>query len=564
MIPQPSDQFIDPLSQLRFDVESGNIWLDEHRMLLLHTRALGAFRKELLNSLGAERARGLLVRMGFASGQQDAELAKKLVGAGTLEDVFLLGPRLHMMEGVARVNIVKSELDLAKGSFYGEFVWENSWEAETHLQDFGIGQEPACWTQIGYASGYVTAFMNRFVVFKEVDCIGKGDRHCSIVGKPAEEWQDSDDYIRMFRPDSIVGQLLELQEEVAQLRASLHGGPPAGNLIGVSPGFKSAFELIQKAAPQPITVLLLGETGVGKEMFARWIHEHSPRAHKPFVAVNCAAMPNELIEAELFGVEKGAYTGAQRSRPGRFERAHGGTLFLDELGELTLPAQAKLLRALQTGEIERLGDDVTRKVDVRLIAATNVNLAQAAKEGRFRPDLYYRINTYPVTIPPLRDRPTDIPPLVEAMIEKYSVLYHKKLKGLTDRAAKMVQQYEWPGNIRELENMIERGVLLAPANGRIELSHLFAGVDYLPPETARVGGTGTLDTAAPGSLDQLLGQMLDAGFDWHEHEARIFALATKKAGGNLAKAARLLGVSRRQMAYRMDQIDQGLQQVPRR
>jgi transcriptional regulator with PAS, ATPase and Fis domain len=153
----------------------------------------------------------------------------------------------------------------------------------------------------------------------------------------------------------------------------------------------------------------------------------------------------------------------------------------------------------------------------------------------------------------LRDRPTDIPPLVEAMLEKYSVLYHKKLKGLTDRAAKMVQQYEWPGNIRELENMIERGVLLAPANGRIELSHLFAGVDYLQPETARVGGTGTLDTGQPGGLDQLLGQMLDAGFDWHEHEARVFALATKKAGGNLAKAARLLGVSRRQMAYRIAQ-----------
>ncbi|RTL51603.1 MAG: AAA family ATPase, partial [Rhodocyclaceae bacterium] len=291
---------IDPRTRLRFDGERGTIWLDEHRMVLQHARALGALRNELFASLGEERAHGLLVRMGFASGQQDAELVKKLVGEGSPEDFFLMGPRLHKLEGVVNVTTVRSDLDIAKGKFYGEFAWENSWEAEAHIHDFGIGHSPACWTQIGYASGYVTAFMNRFVVFKEVQCVAKGDSHCYIVGKPAEEWEDSDDHIRLFRPDSIVGQLMELQDEVAKLRASLGEDKAAGNLVGVSTGFKTAFSLIQQAAPQPVSVLLLGETGVGKEMFARWIHQHSARAHKPFIAVNCAAIPTELIESELF------------------------------------------------------------------------------------------------------------------------------------------------------------------------------------------------------------------------------------------------------------------------
>ena len=386
-------------SRLRFNVDEGQIWLDENRMLLLHARSMGALRRELFDSLGAERAKGLLIRMGFVSGQQDAELAKKLLGAGDPYDVFRIGPELHAFEGLVKATIVQADLDWERGSFAGEVDWRNSWEADSHLQLFGIGEDPACWTIVGYASGYVTQFFNRPVIFKETACVACGDALCHIVGKPLEAW-GHDPYLDYFKPEDLQGQLDEMREEISRLRKTLCSGRTAGNLIGASSGFRSAFDLVSKAAASPITVLLLGETGVGKEMFARWLHDHGNRAEQPFVAVNCAAIPHDLIESELFGVQKGAYTGAQVSRAGRFERAHGGTLFLDEVGDLSPAAQVKLLRVLQTGEVERLGDDHTRKIDVRLVAATNVDLQQAIAAGRFRADLYYRLATYPVVIPP--------------------------------------------------------------------------------------------------------------------------------------------------------------------
>ena len=539
-------------SRLRFSIDRGEIWLDENRMLLLHARALGALRREVFDSLGVERARGLLIRMGFASGQQDAELAKKLYGAGDPYDVFRIGPELHSFEGLVKATIVDAELDWERGSFIGEVDWENSWEADSHLQHFGIGEDPVCWTLVGYASGYVTQFFNRFIVFRETACVAKGDHKCHVVGKPAEAWGD-DAYLNYFKPENIQGQLDEMREEISRLRQTLCATRPAGDLIGSSPGFKAAFDLISKAAASPITVLLLGETGVGKEMFARWIHEQGDRAGKPFVAVNCAAIPHELIESELFGVQKGAYTGAQASRAGRFERAHGGTLFLDEVGDLSLAAQVKLLRVLQTGEVERLGDEQTRKIDVRLVAATNVDLQQAIAAGRFRADLYYRLATYPVVIPPLRQRRSDIPPLAAALIEKYQGAYHKKLQGISDRAMRALMDHDWPGNVRELENLIERGVLLAPNGGQIELDHLFAGGAPQPVTGAEVDRAGVVGSEGEASNSRLCEQILQPGFNLEQHESRLLELAVQRAGGNLTHAARLLGITRRQLAYRLRQ-----------
>ncbi|MBD3654946.1 sigma-54-dependent Fis family transcriptional regulator [Marinobacter sp.] len=536
-------------SHLRFNIDEGSIWLDENRMLLLHACALGALRKELIQSLGVQRAKGLLLRMGFESGQRDADLARKLTGTGEPYEVFQIGPQLHAFEGLVKATITEADIDWEKGTFFGTVDWQGSWEAESHIQAFGIGTESACWTLAGYASGYVTRFFNRFVVFREELCLCCGDDKCSIVGKPAEEWDDQE-YVKLFKPDNIDLEIRELKEEVSSLRESLGLQRGRGDLVGESQAFRSAFNLLERAADSPINVLLLGETGVGKEVFAHWLHKHSSRADKPFIAVNCSAIPHDLIESELFGVRKGAFTGADESRRGRFERADGGTLFLDEIGDLSPSAQVKLLRVIQTGEVERLGDDKTIKVNVRLVAATNVNLQDAIASGTFRSDLYYRLSTYPVNIPPLRERKSDIPLLADAMIAKYAPVYSKTIKGLSDKAAHGLMEYDWPGNVRELENLIERGVLLAPDGGVIELDHVFISGRETRDEVA-VGKAGIVSSVASEHEARLAEKLLEGEFDLGRHELMLMDMAVQKAGGNLTHAAKLLGISRRQLAYRL-------------
>jgi transcriptional regulator with GAF, ATPase, and Fis domain len=310
-------------------------------------------------------------------------------------------------------------------------------------------------------------------------------------------------------------------------------------------------------------VLFLGETGVGKEVFARMLHRMGKRAQQPFVAVNCAALPENLIEAELFGVVKGAYTGASESRPGRFERAHGGTLFLDEIGTLTLSAQAKLLRALQEGEIERVGDSQTRKVDVRLLAATNVDLKEAVAQGTFREDLYFRLTTFPVRIPPLRERRDDIPLLMRHFLRRFSQRHGKRVHGFAPQAVEALLSYAYPGNIRELENMIERGVLLADDGEPIGISHLFTADQSISASTTfgldahgQLAGRPGASNAPQQPADELRERLAPL---LHMHEGPLDAvewalidLALEQAGGNLAQAARQLGISRRQLAYRLE------------
>ncbi len=552
-------------AQVHFCAQTGQIWLHEHRMLLVHAEAQALLRKELIDTLGMERARGLLMRMGHASGVHDAELGRTRAQDRSDVEAFMTGPRLHTLEGIVQVTPLRLEIDRASGHFHGEFLWEHSWEGQSHRRHYGVHHEPVCWTQIGYACGYTSAFMGRQILYKEVECVGMGHPNCRIVGRPAEEWDDAAEHLRFLTPQPIADQLIELQTQVVQLRQSIgQMDKLPADMTGNSPGFRRAFDLLRQAAGSQITVLLLGETGVGKELFARALHAMGARRDRPFIAVNCGAIPAELVESELFGVERGAYTGAQVSRAGRFERAHGGTLFLDEVGELPLPAQAKLLRVLQEGEVERVGDQRTRRVDVRVVAATNAELHERVKEGRFRSDLYYRLNPFQIRIPPLRERKEDISLLAKGFLEKYSAINGKSLRGFSDKAKRALLTYTWPGNIRELQNMVERGVILAPPGGRVEVDHLFtSAVPGVPVEELGLDVDGRIDIAHWDAGRELCEAVFNGVMTLAQVEALLIETAVDKARGNLSAASRLLGITRPQLAYRLKHLHDDDATAPR-
>ena len=537
---------------LRFSPGDGQIWLDDRRMVLLYNSALASLRRELIDTLGIDQARALMTRMGYHCGQKDAELARRARAGRSYFDTFAVGPQLHSLTGFVSVDTVRVDFDVQKGLFWGEFVWRNSSEAEEHIAAYGIGPDPVCWIQQGYANGYVSTFMGRQIVVREVECKGMGHACCRIIGKPVEEWDDAGSEVRFFQAQNFVQ-----TPQSPTAGAALSGD----DLVGVSAGFNAVCHMLQRVAPTQATVLFLGESGVGKEQFARTLHRISDRAEQAFVAVNCAAIPEQLIESELFGVEKGGFSGATQSRPGRFERADGGTLFLDEIGTLSLFAQGKLLRALQEGEIERIGDNRTRQVNVRVVAATNVDLRQQVADGTFREDLFYRLNVFPVSIPPLRERRGDILLLTEHFLRRFSQRHARPISGLTERAIDALLAYDWPGNIRELENLIERGVILAPDRGAIDMAHLFNSGEQIRGRQFKLDRQGSHLTTAVGSahpaaaeapaLPELLRQALaEQSISLDSVEELLIKAANDLAGGNLSAAAKLLKTTRARVAYR--------------
>lgn len=548
----------DLASRLRFSLRDGRIWLDTQRVTLIHISTLNSLRMELIASLGMTKARGFLTRMGYASGTRDAKLARKLRPNHTIKDAFLVGAQLRALQGVSAMKPVKLDIDAATGRFYSEFSWHDTFEEKDHTSTHGISDSPVCWMQVGYASGYASAFTGQTILFKEVECSGSGDQECRIIGKPLAEWDDIDDDLRALQPELFTNQFSDRKK----IR-SITETPPKGNsddtrwheMIGVSTGFVTACHLLKKVAPTSATVLFLGDTGVGKEQFARALHSIGPRANKSFVAINCAAIPENLIESELFGVEKGAFTGAIRSRPGRFERANGGTLFLDEISTLSLHSQIKLLRVIQEREVERVGDISTHKVDVRLIASSNVDLWQAVEAGDFREDLLFRLNIFPIHIPPLRDRKDDIPLLMDHFLRLYSRIHNRPVVGIMEDAVDALYEYDYPGNIRELENLIERAVILAEHGSPIERSHLFAGRDRSSKlNMLKINSSGTLSSESnetPKVDNTYLERFLNYGTSLEEMEKKIIVEAVEKADGNLAAAARMLGMTRPQLAYRL-------------
>ncbi len=342
---------------------------------------------------------------------------------------------------------------------------------------------------------------------------------------------------RRAQIERVITRAMEKQTLLAENRAlkaqlAAHGGRPVGHgIIGNAPALRRVLETARQAAPSSATVLLMGESGTGKELFARALHGWSTRAEAPFVAVNCGALPDTIIEAELFGAERGAYTGAHSNREGRFSRANGGTLFLDEVGELAPHVQVKLLRVLQSGEYERLGGGQTLHTDCRLIAATNLDLAQAVKNGDFREDLYYRLNVIPITLPPLRARSGDVPLLADHFVRAYAEKNAKPIAGLSAKALERLVDYSWPGNVRELENTIERAVVLS--------RNPVLDVDDLP--------------------ENIIGEARDAqvltlpmGTPLEEIERRVIRETLRFTSGDKRRAAQLLGIATRTIYRKLD------------
>jgi DNA-binding NtrC family response regulator len=360
-----------------------------------------------------------------------------------------------------------------------------------------------------------------------------------------------------FVLEDLSGAICVAAERVQRAALSLSGSGISGiSLVAQSPSMRSLLDQVAAIAPFLTTVLVTGETGTGKELIARAIHYQSPRRGRPLVALNCAAVPEQLLEDELFGHVKGAFTGAQQAREGRFEQADGGTLFLDEIGDMSLHLQSKLLRVLQEREFEKLGSSRTVKVDVRIIAATSADLERKVKEGSFRADLYYRLNVVHLRLPPLRERAEDVRPLAEQLLQRFCLSVGLPAKRIADDAWRALSSYYWPGNVRQLQNAMERAAALSGAAAAIQLHDL--------PEEVRGGAPAGVTPALVSSVDVLPGQPIpDEGVNFDavvtKVERELLLQSLTKAGGNKMRAAKLLNMKRTTFVEKLKrlQIDAG-------
>ena len=311
----PNFPDIEDLStRLRFSPHKGRIMLDDRRMILFHVSSFNILRRELIESIGIEAARGVLTRIGYQAGARDAELTKKVRHRGNIYDSFLVGPQLLSLEGVVFSEPLNLHIDVETGEFFGEFIWRDSSENEAHIASYGIGSAPVCWMQIGYACGFTSTFMGRPIIYRELECRGMGHEFCRLIGKPLDQWDSPDDDTRYLKVGDFVSWTQSGRDKSDKPVGQTPDPRKTENLglgmIGISAGFNTVCHLVKKSAPTDATVLFLGESGVGKEIFASNLHAQSKRADKPFIAINCAAIPEHLMESELFGVERGGFTGA--------------------------------------------------------------------------------------------------------------------------------------------------------------------------------------------------------------------------------------------------------------
>jgi DNA-binding NtrC family response regulator len=526
---------------LDFRPDQGIIRLQEQRVVILSAAAMGLLRKELIETLGLEAARRVAIRFGFADGYHDAvNLRERSKWTDPLEGVRA-GATLQTLEGIVRAEVRRLQHDASSGRFDAEVFWHDSYVAEQHVHHYGRTSSPVCWSLVGYASGFASACLGKEIYFRETSCIGQGAKHCAAIGRDADSWGPEIESIRsdfqaanlgleVERIQHAVGtrlkeldrreRLLERRErELNLLRDRVNRQAAAKHFVARSQAMQEVLELAGRVAPLDTTVLVYGESGTGKEFIVRLIHDQSPRAAAPFVSINCAALTETLLESELFGHVRGAFTGAVRDKAGLFEVAGSGTIFLDELGEVAPTIQAKLLRALQEREIRRVGGERTIKINARVVAATNRDLRAAVDAGTFREDLYFRLGAFVITVPPLRDRREDIPPLVHHFLARAASRMKKDVQAVSADAMSALMNYHWPGNVRELEHAVERAVIVANnPNVRVR--------DFPPEITQR---------ARPRNSGETL--------DLQEQERVSIERALERFGGNRRQAAEALRIS---------------------
>jgi DNA-binding NtrC family response regulator len=515
---------------LEFDSEEGVVRFAGQRAVIVDGIANGDLRRELVNQFGISTARAILTRFGYVQGWRMADAMQDLFQWESEEDWHHACGRIHMLGGMYRLAPGPASSLTAEGMTLVE-----SYEAEQHIAHLGHSDTSVCWTICGLTSGYLSRALGKEIYVLEDRCIGRGHPTCHLLGRTLEEWGDKrSDEIRFFRVENLKDWLEpslhliteELKAAETQLRIKKHAvtllDPAIDNDYGIiarSPDMRKVVDLAQRVAKVDFTVLITGESGVGKELIAHLVHHESARASGPFVAVNCGAITETLLESELFGHARGAFSGAAQQRIGLFEAANGGVLFLDEIGDVSPGMQVKLLRALQEHEIRRVGENRSRPVNVRVIAATNHELAKEIEAGRFRADLFYRLNVVQLHVPPLRERRQDILPLARVLLARAAEGSKRTVTGLTPRTADQLLRYEWPGNVRELENAMERAVAVGRA-GLVEF-------DELPEEVRRARPAPTLD-----------GPVLTLG----EVEKDYILAVLRLNEGNQARTARELGI----------------------
>jgi two-component system response regulator HydG len=513
---------------LAFEPKGGIMRLGGQRVILFDAAALGLLRKELIDTLGFEAARAILTRFGYAHGRRVAETLRSEFPWDDEREWQRAGARLHMLHGLVAIDHPDDIWN--ERSACAEATWNETYESEQHLLHFGLADEPICWTLTGFASGWGSFVFGREAYCIEDRCRGRGDATCHAVARFKEDWgPELEPHLRFYDNayvDAVLsGVTAALRSAERRLRARRQelariapGAEDRSGIVARSESMARVVDLARRVAAVESSVLITGESGSGKERIARFIHDESSRAGRPFVAVNCAAVSETLLESELFGHARGAFTGAERDRAGLFESAGGGTLFLDEIGEVSHGMQVKLLRALQEREVRRVGENHSRPVNVRVLAATNRRLADDVAAGRFRQDLYYRLRVIELRIPPLRDRPEDIMPLARRYLAEGARRVGSRVTGFTPAAAGRLLAHPWPGNVRELQNAVEHGLALC-AGSRVDVADLPEELSAAPVRAAAAAARPLADV-----------------------EREHILAAVQRTGGNRTRAAAELGI----------------------